>query len=564
MSTGTLADVRAGAHAATDLARARILAWATPLALVLFTVVVRLPLLDRPGHVDEFYHVVTAQSLLEDGDLATLDGRPYSRAWLFSYLVAGAFALFGESLVVGRLVSLAFGALLVLAVFLLVRRITGTVAATAAAIPLALDPVSVQLAQFVRFYTLHALLFWVGAWSVYRLALPERGTRARVVDATIAALALLTALHLQVTTVIGLVGIGAWVATALVHRGLTTLPQVPASLRRSPALATAAIVLAAAAFGLALSLVVPQLRAYWHSFTYVPRWAAETTGDTRFYLRLLVDDWPLLWLAFPVLCIGALRRAPREGSFALAVFAAVLVLHSLAAWKTDRYVFYGMPFFFAVCGMGIAWVARPVLDAAAGLATTLVGARHQRWAPALALTALIASAAFALVQMPGVRRAQRWLVEWQPMMPDGSRGVGRPDWAAALDSLVPYVRQDAVVLTSSDVKAAFYLNQVDGFLHMPEPLNPSPGDTISPYTGRPRIFTPERLRAELARHPRGLIVVEASHWRQDFAVPVALADAIEQTTRRVPVPDDWRLHVFAWDGAASDTTAAAAPDGDAP
>ena len=130
------------------------------------------------------------------------------------------------------------------------------------------------------------------------------------------------------------------------------------------------------------------------------------------------------------------------------------------------------------------------------------------------------------------------------MNADGTPGVGRPDWAAARDSLIPYVARDAEVLVTTDVKAVFYLDRVDGYLHQPEPLNPSPGDTISPYTGRPRIHTPERLREQLAANDLSLIVVEESHWRSDFAVPDALADEIERLARPLRLPDEWRLRAF--------------------
>src|SRR5690606_8493648 len=188
-TTGSRAEARAGDMERAPalswtraLSSARVLSWAVPIAVVLLTVLVRLPLLDRPAHVDEFFHVLAAQSLLDDGDLATMDGQPYARGWMFTYMVAGSFAIFGESFVVSRLVPLACGVLLVLALYLAVRRHAGILAGLAAAVPLALDPVSVQLGQFTRFYTLHALLFWIGAWSAYRLVDADRTLRRRVLD----------------------------------------------------------------------------------------------------------------------------------------------------------------------------------------------------------------------------------------------------------------------------------------------------------------------------------------------------------------------------------------------
>ncbi|HLV26833.1 MAG TPA: glycosyltransferase family 39 protein [Gemmatimonadales bacterium] len=533
---------------AGELRWVRVAEWLVPLALLVFAVLVRLPLLDRPPHIDELFHALAAQSLLEDGDLATLDGNEYSRAKLFTYIVAGSFAMFGENFVAGRLVPLMCGVLLVLALYAVVRRHAGMFAGVAAATMLALDPISIQLAQFTRFYTLHALLFWLGAWSGYRLVSASATTRQRVLHGIVLVVTLLAARHLQATTLIGMVGVGAWMVAILIHRGISTLSAVPPVMRRSPVLSTAVVLVVGAVGGIAISLLIPPLRSLLGGFVYVPRWAMETAGDSRFYLRQIAGDWPLLWLGFPVIALGALKRAPRAASFALTVFLAVVVLHSLAAWKADRYIFYGMPFFFAVCGMGAAWIAGFFLDTASRMLEPIGGARWARTVPAVSWMMLLLTGAFALVQMPGVRRAGRWLTERQPMNADGSPGVGRPDWAAATDSLIPYVARDAEVLTSNDVKAVFYLDRVDGLLHRPEPLNPSPADTTSPYTGRPRIFTVTRLREQLDDDDLTLIVVEASHWRTDFAVPNEVADEIERTTRAMDVPSDWRLKVFVREG----------------
>src|SRR5690606_2863047 len=120
------------------------------------------------------------------------------------------------------------------------------------------------------------------------------------------------------------------------------------------------------------------------------------------------------------------------------------------------------------------------------------------YAPRLASVLLLLAVGFALVQMPAVIRTKKWLSENQPTSADGSPGLGRPDWGAAIDSIAPYVARNAAVHASSDVKAVYFLDQVDGYLHLPEPLNPSPADTLSPYTGRPRLFAVDRFLEEMS------------------------------------------------------------------
>lgn len=524
----------------------RALWWGIPAVLVLVTLLLRLPLLDRIPHVDEFFHVITAQSILDDGDLITMGGVPYSRGWLFTYAVAGSFALFGESFVVGRLVPLAFAIFQVLALFLVVRRYAGTLAGCAAAIPLMLDPLAVQLAQFVRFYTLHAFLFWIGAWSAYAMVDEVSSTRRRVMYAVLAIVSFLGALHLQLTTLIGLMGVGLWVTAVIVYRIASTRREVPEVLRRSAVVTTGAVLGAAIVVGVLMLAFVPPLRTLVGGLNYVPQWAASLAGDSRVYARMLRDTWPLLWLAFPLLAVGALRLAPRAASFGLTVFSVAFMLHTVAAWKSDRYLYYALPFFFLVCGMGISWFARAFVDATSRLVASIAGGRLDRHASVLGSALVLLAMGFALVQMPAVVRTQKWLRQNQPIGPDGAPGPGRPDWGAATDSIAPYIARHAAVHASSDVKAVYYLDQVDGYLHLPEPLDPSPADTLSPYTGRPRLFTVDRFLEEMSRRELSVLVIEDAHWRTRHGVSDELADVIEASARSVPVPERWRLRIFVW------------------
>ena len=95
------------------------------LILFLLALAVRLIHLARSPHRDELFHVMAALSLLADGDLSVDGGSPYNRAWSFTYLIAGLFRLFGESLVVARLPGVLAGAGLVAILFLWVRKNAG-------------------------------------------------------------------------------------------------------------------------------------------------------------------------------------------------------------------------------------------------------------------------------------------------------------------------------------------------------------------------------------------------------------------------------------------------------
>jgi hypothetical protein len=114
----------------------------------------------------------------------------------FTYLVAGIFRVFGESLVTGRLPALFAGAALALALFVWVRSEVGRLGGWVATLPMIFSPLGLMLSQWVRFYTIHSLLFFVACMLVYRAASSAATPGlTRVALAAGAAVCLALALH---------------------------------------------------------------------------------------------------------------------------------------------------------------------------------------------------------------------------------------------------------------------------------------------------------------------------------------------------------------------------------
>jgi uncharacterized membrane protein len=81
--------------------------------LLLFSLALLVRLVDI-GHLarfDELYTLPAAQNWMNEGVPRIADG-VYDRAQLYTMLLAGWFKLFGDSLVVARLLSVLFGSLL--------------------------------------------------------------------------------------------------------------------------------------------------------------------------------------------------------------------------------------------------------------------------------------------------------------------------------------------------------------------------------------------------------------------------------------------------------------------
>jgi len=106
----------------------------------------------------------------------------------------------------------AAGILLVAGVFWWTWRVAGRTAALSAALLLALSPEAIYVSQFIRFYAWHALLIWIGGGALFLAVHPpaRASIRKRIVLAAFAALVLVGALSLQVTTIIAVLGIGFW------------------------------------------------------------------------------------------------------------------------------------------------------------------------------------------------------------------------------------------------------------------------------------------------------------------------------------------------------------------
>jgi hypothetical protein len=68
-------------------------------------------------------------------------------------------------------------------------------------------PHAIELSQLSRFYTLHGLLFWLGATGWFALLTQQRTVWTSVSVAGLTLLSLGMAVHLQYTTYIGLAGL---------------------------------------------------------------------------------------------------------------------------------------------------------------------------------------------------------------------------------------------------------------------------------------------------------------------------------------------------------------------
>ena len=579
------------------------LLWAVALGLA----VVARYLYDNPtSFIDEYYHVVAASSMRSYGDfkMARHALMPYDRAAIFTEQVVWSFRLLGENLRAARVPSVVWGVVLVGAMFGWLRAVVGRWAERTDGIgggwlgsPRLWVPLSgavlvgfalelVNYSVFVRFYMMHAALValataaaWTAAspltsrgfWSVTgsQTVEPPRGRAKRLIAAAVCLGCLALAMRLQVTTVFAAAGIAAWAAAAGLAWWVDVWWDDPKLRRRGAVLA------AAAALGVAGVAAAAWFSGWigekWIAYRATFPWGEATRDDVGFYLRWLRQqyDWMLLLLPAAIVAAVVVRRW--AALLMLSVFTAVLVGQSFGGLKADRYLLQGIPMFLGIWALAAGFA----LAAAGRLGHLILGGVGGRLgfprqvtllgAPALAL-GLVLAAAYGLYRTPGFYRTGVILAgeltgDGAPMMANRYRYAG---WDLVADPLREVAASAEVVVSSSSPPTLFHLRRHDVGLNADtvyentrrvreshperaaEPLAAIESPLLDWRLGTPVIDSVRELAAVMRSGRSGLIVVEAIHWRQDWAVSDAVADHIEANAKRVSLPAGSGVIAFTW------------------
>jgi hypothetical protein len=506
-------------------------------AVLLVALLLRLPQLDHPALFDEYYHALASRALLEGGSLAG-DAFTYQRSFVFTWIVSACTWLFGDSFVAMRLLSLMSGAALVMASYLAVRALAGRVAGIAAACLLGLDPNAIYLSQLARPYATHALVFFVSSVALLRSIETDDGAaRLRWLVAAIAGFAL--AHHLNFMTSIGL----AAIAASLI---LTQGPQLWRHLASNHHLGVAALavaVLVAAAGWLLID------RGSWALGLYrsAPTFLLADRSNATYYARYLGGHLPVLFALLPIAWLGAL---PRHRTWVLrcTVFlAAALVMHSLAGRKQPRYVFYLMPYVYAILALGAAAAWTPLQQWVSRGIAALSPRRGGRMSGALPIVASAGIAGIALLANPAYQNTGSMLLAKRGEWPGARFHAATSDWAAAEPRLRTLTQDTCTLIASSGVKALYHLGRLDYDLSVTVREETYANAEFAPdyRHKRPVISEPKSILRVAAQHPSGLVVVDEVHWRRAGFVSDAAADEIERF-EPIPLPPEWRLLAFRW------------------
>jgi hypothetical protein len=508
--------------------------------------------LERPAHPDEFYHLLAARGLLETGEPAIGETGRYWRGLPLTWLVAQSLDLFGDSLTAGRLPSVAMIASLVALLFLFLHREAGARAAWLGAGLFAVSPFAIGIAQFVRFYSVQCLLFFVAAWLVYSM-LRRPWRPMRMVPLGILAAALLAAaVYFQPTTLFGMVALALWGSGVLVLPWLMD-SDVPAARKRKLIVAVAALALLALV-GLWLSGILATL---WQDYRTTSLFNLPEANRFWYYHAWYVLFYPTVWTLSGLLAVVALVKAPRVTLFLLTIFVVGFLLNSFAARKSMRYIAYAQPFLFAIWGIGLASLWTMASDAIVRLKGQLASKGFGLLSPPAAgraaATMLFLAGLFTVLANPAWIRSVTQIADI-PVPPE----LPPTRWDAAAPVLDPWLTQVDAVVTSNELGLLYHYGRADYLLSaskMQEQRAAERRAFVRDHrTNVPIIDDPASLEAIMDCHASGLFIVESSHWlggarlRDDVR---EVAELILARMQPLELPRGSHLKAFVWEGAAN-------------
>ncbi len=502
--------------------------WYAPVTLFVGAAILYSLNLDRVLHPDELYHILAARGILDTGEPRIAEGT-YERVYLYTLFLSKIFAAFGESLTVARIPSVLMIAGVVALMFTWLRKRAGLTAALTGSLLFAISPFAVDIALFTRFYSFQALAFFAGAILLYKAI--EEGKGGFVLY-FLSTLSLLFATYLQQTTLIGVAGLGTWVALRL---GIPFVAAETTNRVRFFSILAAAIVIA-----LCIGVWLDLFQIAWKHFRYVPLFSQSRANEFWFYFEHYLKNYPSLWPAIGIIAICALNYRFKPAFFALVVFGITFAVSSFAASKSLRYIIFAQPFLFILVGIGLASVAGSVMGwlrrSNSQLMNIVPFGSSTNSVIAGTLTTL--AVLILVLSNPATGRTLAILGDLRAPV----------NWHAAKTELEPQLDEVDIVVTMTELEMLYHFGTYD-LLYSPSRLDENPGAVdFDPdfRTGRPIIGSLPAFAAVLACYESGIVVTPAGRWRNPAFIPTPVANLIEAKTKRVELPKRSKVLAFIW------------------
>ena len=301
---------------------------------------------------DELYHVIAAKSLLEEGrPFIPLSG-DYTRSLPFTYIVAFFFKVFGVSEFSGRLPSVIFSTLFVIAGFFIVKNLLNRSIGLLFVIVMSLSPFSIELSRECRMYALFQLLyfsmsyfFFIGienidhGYSLFRKVESKYEINIVYLLASLFLFICSATIHALTFTFV-LVVLFYSFALFVYHWKKNGFIQ---SLDSKYFIISTLIICSVTAM-----YIIKQgfLEDLYSTATTVPVWVQKKVSNVHYYRYFLSEKYPALFFIYPISVVLMMKEYGKKGFFIFSSFAVLYIFHSfIFERQLNRYIYFIFPFF---------------------------------------------------------------------------------------------------------------------------------------------------------------------------------------------------------------------------
>jgi hypothetical protein len=494
--------------------------------------------LNHDVYVDELYHLLAAHSAHVDGTLGLADGQ-YVRTEYYTRFIGFLFGVFGESTNVARVSSSIITGLFIVAVFYSLRRMIGMKEALLSVAVLTVLPSTIYLAQFIRFYAIHELAFWLGAIGVFTIFTTRLSLIPLLVITACTGVLLWLAHYLQVISLIGLVALLFWVFLYLIYQWVFVSKRewLETSLLMMSLLLGVLIAVFIVYTGKASVL--------WSDFRYAAPWSAENKDNILFYSRYFRHHYPTFWTLFPIACLVALYYKPKPAFFFIWIFCFSIVIFSLGGMKDERYIIHLLPFavaIWSICFVALLPKLLTLISDALGVVPWFKSNNIMAYLFVAGISGFVVINNQAFPTSFHLLNGQQYRHE-----------IG--NWSLSKEIVEPLVEKADVVLTTNELESQYYFNRFD-FNFSRNRLLESGGIKVKALpeefstderTGRPVISSMDSLNLVFNCYRKGVFLGDSRKWYKDGkALGPKGVELLERSATRIAVNPDSRLVVFTW------------------
>jgi hypothetical protein len=451
--------------------------------------------------------------------------------------------------------AMAAGCLVTVFVFIWLYLCKEHLAAWIAGVLLAFDPLLVELSRIVRFYTFQHLAFLCGTIGVYWLLNHRKlPIAAQISILTFSIVAFFIAFKLQPVTLFGL---GGLILLILIYLYVGKIRDLPLKHQ----LSIAGLTSIALIMGLGYAWFQGITERYFDLFFYADSWAAANKNNVRYYYAFLHANYAPLLALFPLLSILALRRQTGLAVLSLSIFSIGIAGLSLAAWKSDRYMSFLLPYFFIVTSIGLASGLKYGLHSLTSLLDQINLphlVKKRKRITAMALTIFIFG--FAMLGNYSILATSRLITRNHDFyFPLIGANEGTLSWSRASSKLKPLAENVDALVSSSHVKALYYIGKLDYRLAANASEDDQSELSWDHRTKSTIISSPEIMAAIMKCHRRGLFIVESLTIQNKRSLRYLVTQYVADNADQVSLPPEWGLTAYHWETPAEKLNQACLP-----